>query len=561
MRLPLLLALLSVLAAAPVTAQHEGVLPVDSDLAWFLLRQQTLGRLPGAPLDAQPISAYDAQRWLDSLALDREALSPVDLALLERYRGEVPAPNAARIRGLVGGGVYSDGETVFAVQGDGWGLEIDPLVYVVAGQARRTETADREPSAPVWQSSRGARFAGHIGRHVFFDSKIEENQRRPAILDTLDADPMTRAGLTAPRVGDINLAGGTTYDYWRASGAVGYRDKFLEVRLGRDANRWGPGRNSLVLSDFASSYDQLQVRAQFGPVRYTSVFARFTDPVRPTTANNLFLPSKYGAFHRLQLALPAGVDLGLNEAVIFADDTTDGLRRGFELSYLNPVIFYRAVEAQNGSPDNVLLSGDLAWRPVPGVRAYGQLVLDELRFSEIGSDWWGNKYGWMVGAHLVDPGLRGLDLRVEFSRLRPYLYSHRSEFTAFTHWADGLGHPAGPNAQDLSVFGRYRPLPSVEAAFNLAYTVRGLNTETENFGSDPRVSFDTRIDDYGIDTLQGVRQTQWLGEARLGWEVLPRLVAEVAAVGQVWESEMEETRALSVFGGVRWGVPFRSERW
>ncbi|MEM1054414.1 MAG: capsule assembly Wzi family protein [Bacteroidota bacterium] len=560
MRLPLALALLAVLAS-PALAQHEGLLEVDSDLAQFLLRQQTAGRLPGAPMDVQPISAYDAQRWLDSLALDLEALPSVDRALLSRYRGETPGPNAERVRGLLGGGVYSDGETVFAAEGDGWGLEIDPLLYVVAGQARRTETATREPTAPAWQSSRGVRFAGHVGKHIFFHSQIEENQVRPAILQTLDADPNSRAGLTAPRRGDINVAGGTTLDYWGVSGAVGYRDRFLEVRLGRDDNRWGPGRNSLVLSDFASTHDQLQVRAQFGPVRYTSNFARLQDPVRPTTPSSNFLPSKYGAFHRLQLALPANLDLGLSEAVIFADDTTDGLRRGFDVGYLNPVIFYRAVEAQNGSSDNVLLSADLAWRPVPGVRTYGQLILDEFRFSEFGTDWWGNKFGWMLGAHLVDPGLAGLDLRVEFARLRPYLYSHRSEFTAFTHWADGLGHPAGPNAQDLSVFGRYRPLPNVEAAFNLAYTIRGLNTETENFGSDPRVSFDTRIDDFGIETLQGVRQTQWLGEVRVGVEVLPRLMLEATAVGQVWETDSEETRAVAVLGGVRWGVPFRSERW
>ncbi|MEL6716676.1 MAG: hypothetical protein AAFP86_23065, partial [Planctomycetota bacterium] len=318
--------------------------------------------------------------------------------------------------------LYGDGQTFFSRQDEDWGLEAEPLAYVVAGQTRRTETADQTPEAPVWQSSRGVRIGGHLGRHFFFDSRIVENQRRPALLDTVDADPATRAGLSATRLGDINIAGGTTYDYWRVSGSVGYRDKYIEARLGRDQNRWGPGRNSLHLSDFASSYDQLHLKAKVWRVQLVSAFTRFTDPIRPTTPDNLFLPSKYGAFHRLQVSVPGGIDIGLSESVILADDTTDGLRKGFDVAYLNPFLFYRAAEAQVGSPDNVLLAADIAWRPVGGVRTYGQLLIDELRFSEIGSDWWGNKFGWLAGVHLVDPGIPNLDLRVEYARLRPYLY-------------------------------------------------------------------------------------------------------------------------------------------
>ena len=551
----LLLACLLVALAAPAAlAQRDGVLEIDDGLERFLLRQQTAGHLRASALDLRPVSAQTAQALLDSLAADSVRLSRVDQALLDRYRGVRPGPNVTRLFGEAPL-VYRDSEVLYREAGDGWAVEAEPLLYLSAGRTRRTARGGLDPTAPTWQNTRGLRAAGHIGRHAFFETRVEENQRRPALLD-YDA-----AERTSPRIGNSKIQGGTTLDYWRVSGAVGYQDRFLDIRLGRDQNRWGPGRNSLVLSDFAPSYDQLQVRATVGRFAYTSLATRFTQPIRPGPRDGV-LPSRYGALHRLQIALPGGVDLGLSEMVMFADDTTNGNRYGFEIAYLNPIIFYRAVEADQGSPDNVLLAADLAVRPVGGVRAYGQLVIDELRISELGSDWWGNKYGWMVGAHLVDPGVPNLDLRVEYARLRPYLYSHRSRSSAFVHYADGLGHAAGPNATDVSGFLRYRPTDAIELAVDGAYTVRGRNTETENFGGDPRESFDTRVSEYGIETLQGVRQEILLGEARIGYEILPRLVVEAALVAESTDdAETGVNRAVSGYGQVRWGLPFRSQRW
>ncbi|HLA64795.1 MAG TPA: hypothetical protein VK610_10240, partial [Rhodothermales bacterium] len=357
------------------------------------------------------------------------------------------------------------------------------------------------------------------------------------------------------------LAGGTTYDYFRASGVVGYHDRFVEVRFGRDRNRWGPGTNSLSLSDYAPAYDQLQIRARVWRLAYTSLVARFTDPRSPT-GSDTFLPSAYGAFHRLTLALPYRTELSLYESVIFADDSTGGRRRGFELAYLNPILFYRALEGDLGSPDNVLLGASAAWTPVRGARVYGDLFLDELRVSQLSESWWGNKWAFMLGAHAVVPGVDGLDARVEFARLRPYLYSHRSLSTAYVHYGDGLGHTAGPNAQDLSLFLRYRPTPALHAALDVAYTLRGRNTDSLNYGSDPRVSYDTRVGDFGITQFQGVRQSTWLVEGRVGYEVLPNLLVEAALVGEsVNDAELGLYRYTAGFLQLRWGLPFRSERW
>lgn len=548
-------------AAAP-SAQETGVLRLDDQLSEFLTRQQTRGLLPGAPMDVQPITADIAQELLDSVAVYRERLPSTDRQLLARYRGQAPGPNVEWVRSWVPA-LYDNGQSFFSVIKEDYALEVSPTLYLAGGSARQTASQDREPTEFAYQASRGVRAGGRLGDHVFFETQIEENQRRAVPFVTTEVG-QGRGGPTAPRLGDVKFPG-DVYDYWRASGSVGYQDRYLTIRFGRDRNQWGPGQNSLILTDYPTDYDQLLVRARFWRLDYTSIAARFTIPDREDGAT---FGQRFGAFHRLGLSLPGNIDLELFETVVGGTDSTSRRQVAFEPSYLNPVIFWRAVEADLGSPDNVLLGSGLAWRPVSGLRLYGQLILDELKFSEIGSDWWANKYGWMLGAHMVDPGISNLELRAEVARLRPFIYSHRSLATHFAHYGDGLGHVAGPNSQDVSVFARYRPLPQISAALNVAYTQHGRNGdidgdgEVENVGGSVLESYNTRENNYGYNTLDGIREDSWLVEGRLGWELLPDLWLEGALVFQSEDDAVDGLyRVLTGSAQLRWGIPFRSERY
>ena len=540
--------LLAVLLIPAARAQREGLLQIGNPLSELLVRQAAAGRLPSASADLQPLSAGEAASLLDTLAT-RTDLSRADRELVQRFRGESAPPRFSPY------GLYRDGSAPVRVEGDGYAVEVEPLLYLAAGPARRTETETRSPSVFAYQASRGLRVGGHVGRHLFFETRAEENQRVDPVLD------YERAGTTTPRLGFVKLPDGETYDYFTATGVVGYQDRFVEVRFGRDRNRWGPGENSLLLSDYAAPYDHLQVRAHAGPFRYASVFARFTTPDR--VGDNL-LPSKYGAFHQLGVSI-GRVDLEVFEQIMFHDDTTGGNRRGFELGYLNPVIFYRSVESELGSADNALIGGSVAVRPTAGVRLYGQALLDEFTASRFFDDYWGNKWGVLGGVHTVDVGLPGLELRAEAARLRPYLYSHKTEESSATHYGDVLGYAAGPNAYDLSFFARYRPTIKIQTAINVARTVRGRNPDGQNVGADPRLPYttrDTALDLDGVPTLTGVRQTETLLEARLGYELLPGLVAEGALVGRSLNDALRgPTRSLAALLQVRWGLPFRSVRY
>lgn len=559
---PLLLALLALAALlvpprAEAQAYREGLLQIGDDLARFLERQHTAGRLPGAHLSHQPLSAYDARALLDSLHLREDELSPVERALLRRFRGEEPGPGVALARRLASG-LYANGLSPLAASGDGYDLEATPLAYLALGLARQTALDEREPTATVWQNTRGARLAGRIGEHVFFETRLEENQARVA-------RPAAKGG-TAPRLAGIKLErGGQVYDYWNAMGIVGLRTRFFEARLGRDRNRWGFGTNSLALSGYAPAYDQIQLRTSVWRLQYTNLFARFTDSGPKTRGALPIRPQKYGVLHRLALDLPARVQLEFFEAVVFVADSTEaGYRSGFELAYLNPIIFYRAVEFDLGSPDNVLLGAGASWIATPGVKLYGQLILDEFAVRRIREDWWGNKWGWMLGLHLAPAGRPNLDVRLEASRLRPFLYSHETSASAFVHFRDGLGHAAGPNAMDFAAFLHAQPRPELQAALTLAFTRRGRAPEGQNVGADPNQPYTTRDRerDFSTTTLQGIREDRLLVEARAAYELLPSLFAEVGLRAEsTRDAERGLDRYVAPFASLRWGLPFPSVRY
>ena len=553
MRHRLLFALLLCTLAMPVFAQPEGVLQLNDPLHRFLERQQTRGRLPGSFLSHKPLSAYEARRYLDSL--DVSQLGHLDQQLYARFTGEVVGPGVETYRKVIPF-IYRNGNDFFSARDEDYAILINPLAYLQVGRATQTEMDGRESSVTTWQNTRGARASGHIGKHIFFETRLEENQRR-----VLRPDFQER--ITAPRLGGTKLIGeDDTYDYFVATGLVGFRSKFFEVRFGRDRNRWGTALGSLLLSNYASPYDQLQIRTTVWRFQYTNLFTGRSYP-SSAAIEERFTPRRYGAFHHLAIDLPGRIQAELFEAITFASSDTTGLRdSGFDLTYLNPIIFLRAVETDRGSPDNALIGGGLSWIAFPGLKIYTQFIIDELDISRIGDKNWGNKWGFLGGLHLADLPISNTSLRLEYARLRPYLYAHRDRSTAYLHYNDVLGHPAGPNAQDVTMVLDVQPVHRVRGTFFLSYTQRGRNTEMGNFGSDPLLSTDTRVRSNDVTLLQGVRQNVVLFEGHVGFEVLPDAFIELALRSEsVDDEERGLDRYLIPSVLFRWGLPYQSVRY
>jgi hypothetical protein len=133
---------------------------------------------------------------------------------------------------------------------------------------------------------------------------------------------------------------------------------------------------------------------------------------------------------------------------------------------------------------------------------------------------------------------------------------------------DLVGHPAGPNSVDLSVFLNYEPPGPWRALLGASWTVQGRNrvgadgTVTANYGGDATVPSQTRVRRYGVSMLQGVRQRRGLLEAAVAYEVLPHLRVTAAVRGErLYDAERGTDTYLSPRLVLNWGLPFQHLRY
>jgi hypothetical protein len=185
-------------------------------------------------------------------------------------------------------------------------------------------------------------------------------------------------------------------------------------------------------------------------------------------------------------------------------------RRGLDLYYLNPLIFYRPVEYSLGSPDNVMLAASLRWSVTTSLQFYGQFVLDEfnVKLYKRGNNWWGNKIAGQVGLRWNRPG-SGLEVLAEMNVARPFIYSHGSSVQAWTHMNQSMAHPLGSNFMESCLRVRYvKRLWTITEQLNAAAFGRDFDANKDgvmdNFGGNINRSYANPYGgNFGHELLQG----------------------------------------------------------
>ena len=220
----------------------------------------------------------------------------------------------------------------------------------------------------------------------------------------------------------------------------------------------------------------------------------------------LIFQKKYLAFHRLGINITDQLNLGVFEAIAFGQPN-DSTGTSFELDYLNPIIFYRAIEQSGGSQDNALLGADVTWNFLNRFSLYGQIVFDEFLLDEVkaGDGWWGNKLSYQIGLKYIDVfGINNLDLQLEGNISRPYTYAHITNYTSYAHYNQALAHPLGANFKEFVALAHYQPIPKLRLSAKLVTANYGADTDSTNWGGDILKSYNTREMDYNNEIGQGV---------------------------------------------------------
>lgn len=437
-------------------------------------------------------------------------------------------------------------------------LHINPVLY--AGFGKDSETAD-----PLYINSRGIEMRGMIDRKIGFYVFVSENQTRiPGyVSNTVTDDRENGLYPVIPHEGFWkSFQDQTAYDFFQARGYISFEaTKHINIQFGHDRTFIGNGFRSLIFSDYAPPSLFLKTNVKVWKLNYMFQLNRMVADVRGST-NGLSSSKKYNdkyvALHHLSVNIGKKLNIGLFESVVFnRNDSTS-----FEFSYLNPIIFYRAVEQQFGSSDNVILGMDFKWNIARGVSAYGQFVLDEFVLDHIkASDgWWANKYGIQAGLKYFDAfGVSNLDLQAETNIVRPYTYSHTTKYGSYSNYLQPIAHPLGANFKEFIGIARYQPLPRLNLTGKLIYAQIGRDTTEMNWGGDILKLNSTREKELGNTISQGVKNDLFIGTFTASWQLAHNMFIDASVTIRKSESPVALFNSNSTVTSLalRWNIPQR----
>ena len=379
-------------------------------------------------------------------------------------------------------------------------IHVNPVLYLSIGG----ETAD---SRYTYINTRGIQIHGMIDGKVGFYTFLGENQMRSPTY----VREWVNQYKVIPGEGFRKPFGDQGYDFFTAMGYVSFNaTKHINFQFGHDRQFWGDGYRSLVWSDFSPPMLFLKINTNVWRLNYTNLFTQvYADAYGYSggSVGNTQFPQKYIVSHRLSFNIGKHVNLGVYESVIFGREDSLG-NNHFELSYLNPIIFYRSVEQQNGSLDNALLGIDAKWNFLNHFSLYGQMIFDELLFEQFFNNkgWWGNKFAYQLGLKYIDVlNVSNLDLQLEYNSARPYTYTHSSIYSNYANYRQPIAHPIGANFKEFITIMRYQPIPKLSLGLKLIRANYGLDVDVnENFGKDILKDYNTRESDEGNYIGQGV---------------------------------------------------------
>lgn len=441
-------------------------------------------------------------------------------------------------------------EHLFEFREPDFNVFVDFLPDFQIGRSNRDKT--------LWLNTRGARVQANIGKNFYFESSFYENQGVfPVYIDSFVARRRI-----IPGQGEVKYNGGIgdSYDFAYVNALLSYTpSKYLNFTLGYGTNSFGDGYRSLILSDIGFSYPYLRITGTLGQFQYTSMWAQFIDQADQSFGQayqGIGYNKKWGVFHFLDWNVSKKLTIGLFDAVIWPDADSAGRKRGFDWSYMNPIIFLRPAEFSAGSSDNAMVGLNAKYKLFPKTTVYGQFMLDEFKIKEMLSSegWWGNKWSTQLGFRSFDLfKVPKLDLQGEFNIVRPYTYSYSNTRTNYAHYNQSLAHPMGANFREVLGIASYT-YKRWYVRGQLTYANYGLDPyQLVSYGQDIFKSYGDRVSDYDNRIGQGLKTDFLYGQGTIAFVLNPKynLRLELSAAGRQEKNELETRREFIFSFGLR----------
>ena len=280
------------------------------------------------------------------------------------------------------------------------------------------------------------------------------------------------------------LGGMNKYGSWPDSVSGGYSllteltgsflDDKLILRAGRISHDWGsvPIGSSLALNRMARPFVALE--AEFNPVPWFGI-ATLTGVLEYHNTESVKTSAK-----EFQNAFSVTMFQFRYKNYLFFDfvDTVVWPKR-FEIGYMLPMVNNFMYQNNIGDFDNMALSFNLRAQ-YPGIGSiWASFFMDEMNFLEDLKTMDRQMFAWQVGASVPVPVLSFSSVKLSYTKINPYNYTHTRNFnpwygygdlrmeTAYVNNGVSLGHYLPPNSDEILV--RFDTMPSKNLTTSLQY--------------------------------------------------------------------------------------------
>ena len=389
---------------------------------------------------------------------------------------------------------------------------LDPIVSINGGSASN-------PNQKTYESVRGAQGGLSIKDKFWIGLALTEHQAKfPGFVNTFASQNRVLPGMGLYR--PFKQSG---YDYEISDAYLRWSpNSIFSTTLGYGKNFIGEGYRSFILSDNAFNYPFFQLNLNMKRFHYTALFNQY---------QNLFYTlgdayqRKWSSLHYLTIKLGKRWHVGLMETIVWqAEDSS--FQRGFDVGYLNPVLFLRPVEFSRNSPDNMLMGLHAKYRLIPQGYIYGQLVLDDFNLQltkKQQQQHLNNKYAIQLGFKYYTKTQAGLqyNLRTEYNHARPYMYGHRKPEQSYTHFGQSLTHPLNANFHE-GILQQMVQKKNWYLDNIFQYAVVGREDPSTPYPDGNNLfAGEKNVPDFGSYTLQGIKQKQITTNISIGYVIQP----------------------------------------
>ncbi|MFC1585051.1 hypothetical protein ACFL5V_05855 [Fibrobacterota bacterium] len=469
-------------------------LSLDNEAYQFLRRMETLGMivLPSSlPLERELIAAF-----LIEISSGQDRLGAADRESLRRIRREFCRELTER-----GGADCSPSPDILYWK-DNKGHNDIRLDLTLESSLQVDPQKDRTLFHGMYAPSVFGRINKSLHYHLTVDvmGDISNQNEFPEYLN-----PREHGILYSIPPDDRDFGNGTsnyrTMDELR--GYLQFSLPWFKVMAGKDRVLWGPGRETrLFFNGRASDFEMVKLFGSFGRLRFSQIMGRMIGDERDAF--------KSVAAHRFEYTFYppwiSSLTLACREAVVFNGRTA-------ELMYAIPVVPIFFAEHYLGDRDNTFTGFDITSVLRRNLKLYGELLIDDLESPQnFFSDYYGNKWAYLLGAEYLIPWYTDPEIFMEFSRIEPWVYTHFLDDgrNKFTHYGNILGADMGPDSDRWSAGIGFYPLRKLSLSVTYSRTRHGegfvLNPDSIPSGQEHYFGAGNSVHDVHNPVIHGTRK-------------------------------------------------------